>query len=609
MLLNRLIVFIKYTLFWLLFFIASRLLFIIYNFHFADNIPFGHLLLSLIKGFKHDMSVTGYILFFAALLMVGTCMSGKKTITRILNTYTLIFLVLLSMVTIVDMELYRNWGFRMDSTVLLYLKTPKEAMASTKVWLTVVLFISTILLVFLAYKIYRKLLSSSLNSIMPKNWLAIPVFLVVAASMIIPIRGGFGIAPINTGAVFYSKHSFANHAAVNVHWHMGNSLVYLNKNETKQFMSQQEMNKEFNALYATSNKFNSLINIDNPNIIILILESFSSRVIAPLGGIDNVTPNLNKLAQEGVLFSHCFANGDRSDKGIVSILSGYPAQPKTSIIKKTNKAVKLPSLSRELSKLGYNTSFYYGGDIDFANMKSYLYNSKFDKFVTLFDFDSKYNNSKWGIHDHIVFERFLADCNTEKQPFFKTFFTLSSHEPFDVPLQSNLFGKGEQAAYLNSVYYTDSCIGAFIDKSKNQAWWDNSLVVLVADHGARMPGNVAHSSREKFEIPLLLLGGALAKTDTVIDTYISQIDIPKLIGRQVNQSFDDFYFSKNEISKTQSFAFYAFNNGFGFVNDSTGFIYNNTSDKYIEKQKGLNNTTIKQGKAFMQKVYTDYNNK
>ncbi len=609
MLLNRLIVFFKYAIFWLSFFFVSRLLFLIYNFHFASDIPFGHLMLSFIKGFKHDLSVTGYILFFAGLIMVGTCMAGKKTITKIFNVYTLVFIVLLSIVTIVDMELYRNWGFRMDSTVLLYLKTPKEAMASTKLWLIIVLFLATFLLAFTAFKLYKRFLLSSFNSLRSKNWLAIPVFLVISASMIIPIRGGFGIAPINTGAVFYSKYFFANHAAVNVHWHIGNSLVYLNKEETKQFMSDAEVEHEFNNLYKYTEANDSLVNIEKPNIVILILESFTSRIIEPLGGMKGVTPCLNRLAGEGVLFSHCFANGDRSDKGIVSILSGYPAQPTTSIIKKTNKAVKLPSLSKELSKLGYNTSFYYGGDIGFANMKSYLYNSQFDKFVTLSDFDSKDKNSKWGIHDHVVFERFLKDCNEESQPFFKTFFTLSSHEPFDVPLQSNLFGKGEEAAYLNSIYYTDSCIGAFVEDAKNQTWWNNTLIILVADHGSRLPGNVAHSSREKFEIPLLLLGGALAKTDTVIDTYFSQMDIPKLIGRQLNQPFEEFTFSKNEISKNQSFAFYVFNNGFGYFNDSTGFIYDNTSDKIIAKEEGINKQTIKQGKAFMQKIYNDYNNK
>ena len=174
---------------------------------------------------------------------------------------------------------------------------------------------------------------------------------------------------------------------------------------------------------------------------------------------------MNHFAHEGILFNHCYANGDRSDKGIVSILSGYPAQPNTSIIKYTEKASKLPHISQILNEEDYHSAFYYGGELDFANMKSYFITGGYQKLVTINDFDKSDMNSKWGAHDHVVFNRLLLDLEKPQTPFFNVLFTLSSHEPFEVPMNSPFNGTTEESHFLNSIHYTDSCIGSFITRA------------------------------------------------------------------------------------------------------------------------------------------------
>ena len=167
------------------------------------------------------------------------------------------------------------------------------------------------------------------------------------------------------------------------------------------------------------------------------MESFSSKLMKSLGGEPNVAVNLDTLAQEGVLFTNFYANSFRTDRGVVAVLSGYPAQPTTSLMKYPHKIQSVPSIAGSLKKAGYRTKYYYGGDADFTNMRSYVITSGFDELISDVDFPVSERLSKWGVHDHLVFKRLLQDLNAEstassklagaaKRPFFKVVQTSSS---------------------------------------------------------------------------------------------------------------------------------------------------------------------------------------
>lgn len=602
------IYFAKYAAFWLVFFVLSRLFFSIYNFDKTLQLSFYEIILTYIYGFKLDLSMMGYALALPILVQSILGIFRANALRYFMRVYTLFFLLFFVIIVFVDAELYRNWGFRIDSTIMLYIKTPKESFASVALWLFLILTTGVLVTTMLFYKLYIKYVEKTIINSKPVKWYAIPVFIILSASMIIPIRGGLGIAPINAGAVFFSKMNVANHTALNCIWNFGNSLSTMNRKQSIKFMDDQIADENFNQIFknkpGASNS--TLINADNPNILIIILESFNAGVVKSLGGID-AAPNLDKIAKEGVLFSKFYSNGDRSDKGIVSILSGYPAQPTTSIIKFTNKAEKLPHLSKKLASLGYSTGFYYGGEINFANMNSYFVSGGYDELVTLDQFESTDLNSKWGAHDHVVFNKFFNDLGNIEQPFFRTLFTLSSHEPFDVPHTSQFNSSNEEAKFLNSIHYTDSCLGDFILKAQNTTWWNNTLIVLVADHGSRWPGNIAYNSKEKFHIPMVWTGGAIKK-DTVIEATCTQIDIPYMIGNQLGEDFSEFYFSKDVLLNQHAFAFYSFNNGFAFINDSAEFIYDNTANIMLG-ENSVNENFEQSGKAFMQYLLNDFNNK
>jgi len=600
-----------YSAYWLVFFICARLLFMLYENSLSFDLGFKEWILTFVYGFRMDLSSTGYILAIVGIVFTLTTFTNGVWLNRILKPITIIFLILSSCIVIADLELYSNWGFRMDSTPLLYITKPKEAMASTELWLTILLFVVTIGVIIGGIYSYNRFLKPVVLKVKKDKFYAPVIFLILTGSMILPVRGGVGIAPMNTGMVYFSENKFANHAAINVVWNVMHSLSNRKKNEKAiHFMEKEKAHNIVSSLNAKSEeKSSKVLKSEKPNVVILILESFSSKVVGALGGKWDATPRLNQLTQEGLLFTNFYANGDRSDKGLVSILSGYPAQPRTSIIKTPEKTESLPSLFDEFNKLGYNTAFYYGGDIDFANMRSYFFNAKAGEIISDKSFSSELVDSKWGVHDEHLFDRLYKDLIGETEPFFNAVFTLSSHDPFEVPMDAVFEGSDRATKYMNSVYYADSCLGVFFDRIKETKVWDNTLFILVADHGSKRPGKSQNHEIDKFKIPMLWLGGPLKDTIMEYNMCGSQIDIPATLLNQLSVSSKEYIYSKDLFNRFENkFAYYVFNDGFAFVTDSTKLIYDNTGDRLLLSE-GKINEDMEKAKAYVQTVSEDFINR
>ncbi|GAB3507145.1 hypothetical protein GCM10027442_12100 [Emticicia fontis] len=414
---------------------------------------------------------------------------------------------------------------------------------------------------------------------------------------------------MNQSTVYFSTNNFANISAVNPTWNFFSSLVNgsYDKVNPYTYLPKEELSNNIKELYEGSNATNKVLKSDlkKPNILVIIWESFTKKATEfKINGLE-VTPRFNALKKEGIYFSNMYASGDRTDKGIPAILSGYPAQPTASIITEPNKSSKLPVISKDFESNGYSTDFYYGGEVEFANIKSYLYSANFQKIISKQDFDSKYWNSKWGAHDDIVFKRFLNDHSTVNQPFFSTILTLSSHEPFEIPTENTFEGDDERSKFMNAMHYADQSLGDFIDSAKKQSWWPNTLVVIIADHGHRIPET--GKKADDFKIPMLWLGGALAKQGLEMPKIASQIDISSTLLNQVGLNAYAYNWSKNIFDlKTKPWAFFSFNNGFGFIQPKQELVFDNVGKKMIQLNGSLNTRDIDKGKALMQRMFQDY---
>lgn len=595
------------ALYWVFFLVTSRILFLVYNYDYSSQLTFIEITKAMLHGLKMDLSITGYMLMFSALVLsISTLSAHNRWAYYVIHSFSLLTLFLSSIIIIVDLELYRHWGFRLNTTPLLYLGP--EAAGSVQV--SVVITLMSLLIFLLAgfsYLYYATIIRHA-PRLPKKNFPAFTGMLCISGLMFLPIRGSFTVAPMNTGFVYFHKTKmFANHSAVNVVW---NFLYSLRKSAhvvyPEDFYNSDKTKQSFSDLYPPSDTTYSVLTTNKPNIILLILESFTAGVVQPLGGKEDICPNLSNLCREGILFDNFFASGDRTDKGLISILSGYPAQPQTSIIKYPAKTQHLPYLPKTVQKLGYRTSFLYGGDVDFANFRSYLTSCGFDHITSLDDFPDELDAGKWGVHDEHVFRRSLSLLDTCQSPFMQVILTQSSHEPFTVPMDPFIKGNDEESLFLNSCHYTDKCIGQYIEQAKKQSWWQNTLLIITADHGHRHPGNKRIQDKERFRIPFLMLGGAVATTDSVIHTLGSQTDIANTILAQLDKPLSEFKFSKNMLGNpVKPFAIYFFNDGYGFLTPDTYLVHDNPGRQFIIKEGDPENEEV--SKAYQQMLYSDYN--
>lgn len=558
-------------------------------------------------GLPLDLSLAGYLTILPGLLLIASAWTDSRILQLIRRIYFTITSILLSCIFISDLGLYGYWGFRLDTTPLFYFfSSPKDALASVSLWVVAGGILAMAVYAALLYFVFSWILVNEKRPLkIPYRRLSVSGVLLLATGLLfIPIRGGFSVSTMNLGRVFFSADQRLNHAAINPAFSLLDSFSrQADFDKQYRFMPAEEADILFSELTdkPVTDSIPRLFNTERPNIIMIILESFSSHLMETLGGEPGIAVNMDEFAKEGILFTHFYANSFRTDRGLVSIISGYPAQPTTSIMKYTRKTQSLPSIPASLKKAGYDLQYYYGGDADFTNMRSYLVSTGIEKIVSQNDFPVSERLSKWGVHDHILFHRILTDLKTEPQqePFFKILQTSSSHEPFEVP-----YSKLSNAK-LNAFAYTDSCAGDFVRQLKETPLWKNSVVLFVPDHLGVYPESIDHLSPERYTIPLILTGGAV-KEPQRITAYGSQIDIAATLLAQLGLPHDDFTFSKNILNPSSPhFAFFTFPNIFGMITADNEVVFNCESNTVAMDEGTHQGENLNKGKAYLQKLYDD----
>jgi len=596
---------IKYWIGWVIFFEITRLVFLLANFKETWQAGFRNFLGSIFYGLRMDMSMAAYIAIPVCIFVLIAILFKPFQKRSLYFTYSAIIILPILMLLFADVGLFKAWGIRVDDSFLKYLSSPKEAWASVShlpVFAIILLFV--VLYALLLYIIKRWL-----NKIFPSfeatsKWIAV-VVLLLAGLFIIPLRGGFQLAPLNQSSVYFSQNNFSNLAAINPIWNFVRSLTFRTNGNKNPFvtMSEKQASVIVDSLFTHHGNDSILPVAEKPNIIVIVWESFTEKAIHVKINGEEVTPGFNQLTNEGLYLSNIYATGDRTDKGIVGVLSGYPAQPTTSIVKEPTKAASLPMLPEVYKKQGYYTSFYYGGELEFANMKAYLLGCGFNRFTSIEDFDEKDQNSKWGAHDNVVMKKLSSDLLKVKQPFLYTWLTLSSHEPFETPVKTVIEGKDEESKFLNSLHYTDKVVFDFVQFCKQQPWWQNTIVAIVADHGHHLPD--LERKEQNFRIPMLLLGGNVKSG--VVKKVGSQNDLAAILSYKSGLAYNQFAWSKNILDSTvKGWAYFAFNNGFGFVSDSGAYVFDNVGKRPIESRGNDTARLGITGQAYQQQSFWDY---
>ncbi|MFC2474259.1 MAG: LTA synthase family protein [Prevotella sp.] len=604
---------------WIVLFVLQKPVFLLM---YADSLA--NVFPVIFHGLPLDLSVAGYMTTVPALALTVSslpfsCLHGERAariFRYILLAWTVIASIIVALAFVANLALYGYWRFPLDATPVFFIATsPADAMASIVWWqgllgigVTAFVAVGTFILFKKLYRYFGK----ELFTARPRKvgWVAM---VLLTALLFLPIRGGVTVSAMNTGKAYFSENQTLNHAAVNP------VLSFMENIAHQEDFAHQYRFMNDGVAHATFRRFVrgkapagtrpvSVLRTDSlphPDIYLIILESFSDT----LTRIKGVTPHLNSLKRQGLYFSRFYANSFRTDRGLVAILMGYPAPATVSLMKFPRKTATMPSLAAHLKRAGYGLNYYYGGDADFTNMRSFLINQGFEHITEDADFPVTERLSKWGVPDHLLFAKAKADLSAQasaghrnvntRRPAFTVIQTSSSHEPFDVPYHRL------SDPILNAFAYADASLGGFIGYLKASGRWNQSLVIIVPDHLGAWPRNADSFKTWRFHVPLIWTGGMI-KRPMVVPVYGSQQDIAATVLGQLGINHQDMTFSKDLFSDAfHHSAFFMMNDGFGLIDDDNTVIYDNKLQRVRVDTGRLRGKNIKNGKATAQVLFDD----
>ncbi len=602
---SRMIFLLKTFLWTMLVFIIAKVVFMLAC-HEGHIFSIADLWQVILHGLTLDISTALYILAVPFLLTMMSVWYKPRWMGITVKVFFGIVAFALALAFIADTSLYPFWGFKLDASCLQYLETPTEAAAS----------VST------SYLIARLIVLAAIAAIIYKGCPDIPdipgktglqggqslfrriretiLYLLLIPVIIIGIRGGFDESTTNVGQVYFSQDQFLNHSAVNPVFNFLSSFEKTASNIVDyDYYTQAECDQLMKGLYPTTSvDSDTLLTTTRPNIVIILMES-AGEVFA------QAMPRLQKLKKEGIDFADCYANSWRTDRGTVCTYSGYPSFPTSSVMKMPKKSAMMPSIASSLRQEGYQTHYLYGGDINFTNMRGYLIATGWEQLTWKADYTlTEQNTAEWGVRDGITFET-LYQMITRKHatPFLFGFSTLSTHQPWDVPIHQY------DDEILNAFYYLDQCIGDFVERLRKTPEWNNLLLIFLPDHSMDF-GDCVETVQLRNKIPMVWAGGAV-KEPRRIEATCNQTDLVATLLAQMRLPYDKFPWSRDVLSKgyRYPFAVHNYNNGFSLV-DSTGYmVYDLDSRKVIANKSSDSPRLVRMGKAILQATTKDLKEK
>lgn len=551
----------------ILIFVTQKIIFMLVNIGHADGAPFWSCVASLWHGLRLDVVSACYIIIVPTLVMFISFFFKSFPLRKVLAPYYVLAAFLMALIFLADVVIYFFWGAKLDAGELIYVDKPKEMFASLDWWVVIAMLS---LLGLVTWHYFRRLRHATTKTLdQPRSRWASLIFIPMAGLIFLGMRGSVTQSTANPSFAYFSKYEFCNHSALNPFFNMFRSMF-----KTVDFEHEFEMMDaaEAESAIAPGYQFDAsvvdtLLRTDRPDLLLVIWEGGCWDMVMN----DSVGPNISRFASEGVAFTNCYANSFRTDRGVVSLLSGWMGMPTTSLMKMGDVCRKLPGLASRLADEGYNTRFVYGGDIDYTNMRGYLLETGFAAADGSSYFPNAMKESSWGaLDENTMLPSVLLNprTNPAQSPQFTALLTLSSHEPWIVPMQRLA------DPHRNAFAYTDSCLGVLVDSLRSMPVWDNLLIVIIPDHGVPCYNSQSLANPSMPHIPMVWIGGAV-RGHRDIDVIMNQSDMASTLLAQMGLDAKDFVFSRNVLSESYAkgyhYALHSFKNGCNLI-DSTGVV-------------------------------------
>lgn len=602
----------KLLFFWMLLFLVARILFLIFLFTTTSQHDLSQWPLSLVYGLRLDASTTGYLMTLPLILWTTYLFTKMKILLRSIVLLQGILLFLIIGIIIGNIGIYAAWGTMINARALAFLQDPSGIIASQTTFelisrLAIWLVLTFSLLAFFK----RKVLNLNEDTDKKKALFSAVFFLLLIP---VGIRGGLQEIPINESASSYSEVIPLNHAATNPAWYLLNNISKsgLNNKNPYVYFPDSIATHYFHQHIERESSFIKILKTNRPNIVFITLESWTADIIGPLNASsqENITPFFSSLCDSGLLFSNIYSSGRRTDQMLPSILCGFPAPPNHSVSRFSDKLQQLPFLSKDLEKAGYLPSFFYGGELGFANMNTFLIQAGFKSISGKDDYQPEQIYSKWGAHDEHLFNKVLSELEQKKVPFFTMMLTLSTHEPFDIPGEKKFGEKTESDKFKNSAYYTDQCLKKFFEAARHTKWYSNTLFILVADHGHNLPLKRDYYDPAAYRIPLLWYGNPLKNEyrGTQRSHHGGQHEIAYSLLQQLGLKTSDYSYSNSLFSEGKEKGVYInYDSGYGWKEGENQIVYLFAEKKYLAyTQISSDSVSLLRGQSFLQKLYQGF---
>lgn len=606
--------------FLLLLFTTMRIVFIFkyWSLIKLGDIAFGEILKVFVSALPLDIATICFMLALPLIYMFVVYSINKNTFFASLRWFFYLLIAVYNLIAIADIGIYGEWRTKLSYRALMYLENPSEVINTAETEQTLLLIVLWTFFTILFCWLYTKFVEPMPDDgKTPKTKPSILAtgFMLMVALFFLGMRGGFNEIPITSSKVYYSSHKIANEICVNPAYYLVENILNSKKVETRahfNYMDVMTAKNRVDVLHEPScDSTTYILKMERPNIVVILLESWSADLIESLGGEAGITPNFRELEKDGLLFTNIYANANRSQHAISSLFGGLPGLPVTTITNHPDKYYALPSLVKRMDSIGYHTSFYFGGELNYGNILSYLRYNEFDEIIEGRNINEGFKKGKLGYHDTDVMPWYAEQLSKYQQPFFSTLFTQSTHSPYDYPkIFEELQWPEIEKAYVNSGHYTDIAIKLFMEKARQQEWYDSTLFVFVADHSHASYKNHRMESFEHHKIPMLIYGEPLIDSlrGKTFDKICGNTDLPAMILAQLKQPYSEFMWSKNIFDKCyKPFAFFELNGGLGWKTPEGEFVYSN--DKFIKNTlpDSISDSVVSDGKAYMQYHFELFN--
>ena len=521
--------------------ISRILLFFIFKERVVENPNYGQLFLI---GLRFDLILMSYIAFLPAVLLSLLPDSVLQYIKKFFNIYFIFFLFLFLLMELSTLDFINQYDTRPNRLFLDYLIYPKEVVGTLFKSYLPSLIITTVLLgvaLFFAFKHGKKLFYPQESSYKTKLLL----FLVVSFFLFWGARGSLTTKrPINASNAIFCSDQMTNSLGLNSFYTVAFAAYSMkNEGDVKKYGKMDEL-----EAYSRVKKYMDVteflpgevpflhlqkpdVSQPNYNVVVFLQESLGAEYVGCLNGLP-LTPELDKLSKEGLLFTNLYCTGTRSVRGIEQVTAGFLPNPSESIVKLSGSQQGFFTLADAFGRHNYDTSFIYGGMANFDNMASFFNGNGFKNIIDETDFDAdgkKYAmKGTWGYSD----EDLAVKANEYykslgKKPFFSLMFSTSNHEPFEFPDGRIKLYEQPKNTVHNAMKYADFSIGKFFELAKKEAYFKNTIFVVIADHNTRTYGkNLVPVN--KFHIPALIIAPNVEKGITY-DNLASQMDIPSTV--------------------------------------------------------------------------------